>query len=180
MNKSTWNSQCLYNKFIPLLVGSGSMNLNLNTYPQIWNHVAIEIVEAASKQRAELGGGIESWFHFRTWKIWNWIFSSWSENELNLFWMSSCISSLCMMLFSHVPTCPLSIPSLFSSPLYSLSHLNIYILVLKWLLSFGLFILCVCVCVLLKWLLLCKMFMTFCYCCCSNDCAPLSLKAIEM
>jgi hypothetical protein len=29
------------------------------------------------------------------------------------------ISSFCMMLFNHVPTSPLSIPSLFSSPLYS-------------------------------------------------------------
>jgi hypothetical protein len=38
-----------------VLVGSGSMNLNLNTYPQIWNHVAIESVEAANRGQNWVG-----------------------------------------------------------------------------------------------------------------------------
>jgi hypothetical protein len=36
-------------------MGSGSINLNLNTHPQIWNHVAIEIVEAANRGQNWVG-----------------------------------------------------------------------------------------------------------------------------
>jgi hypothetical protein len=51
-----------------------------------------------------------------------------------------------MMLFNHVPISPLSIPPLFSSPLYSLSHLYISAQVapLFWAIHF----VCVCVCVI--------------------------------
>ncbi len=38
-----------------MLVGYGSINLNLNTYPQIWNHVAIEIIEAANRGQHWVG-----------------------------------------------------------------------------------------------------------------------------
>lgn len=121
------------------------MNLNLNTHPQIWNHVAIEIVEAANRGQNWVGG-IEVFGSIFTFgKSGTEIFNFDLRMNSTCFECQVGISSFCMMLFNHVPTSPLSIPSLFSSPLYSLSHL--YILVLKWLFSFGLFIWCVCVCV---------------------------------
>jgi hypothetical protein len=93
-----------------------SMNLNLNTHPQIWNHVAIEIIEAANRE-AELGGGNWSlWFHFRIWKNLELKFSiliwEWTQLVLNV--------KLAFLLFAW---CFL----IMSLPLHSLSLLSFHL-----------------------------------------------------